>query len=409
MTAARTVEADLLPTVARLRAALAATDLYVQRNEFRGFDPYDALLSPLFRLPFLRSSHYVRLAAQQALKRLPINLRPLLGIERHGSPVAFAWMLEGYAHLWAIDMNRRDYYGEQVETCLRRIAALRSTGYSGDCWGYEFDWEARYATIRAGVPNIVVTGIVANALFEAHRLVGSSSARDSCVRSAEFLLHDLGRTTATDGSFCWSYSPDDRQVVLNATMKGARLCAQAYSLTGDVRLRDTARETVAFVVDHQRSDGAWPYAIGDARSWVDNFHTGYVLECLESYEHHARDDSFSPAKTEGWRYYRSRFLSRDWVPKYFDDNLYPTDATACAQTISTLCTFGDVEAAASVASWTLSNMSRSDGAFIYQRHALYKNRIPYLRWSVAPMFCALTRLLHAIESSVHRDESDHRS
>jgi hypothetical protein len=405
----RTVEADLLPTVARIRAALAATDSYVHRNEFLGHDPYDALLSPLFTLPFLRSSHYVRLAAQQALKRLPVNLRPLLRIERHASPVTFAWMLEGYAHLWAIDTGRRDYYGEQIEKCLDRIDALRSPGYSGDCWGYEFDWEARYATIRAGVPNIVVTGIVSNALFEVQRHVGSSSARDSCVRSAEFLLHDLGRTTATDGSFCWSYSPDDRQVVLNATMKGARLCAQAYSLTGDVRLRDTARQTVAFVVDHQRSDGAWPYAIGDTRSWVDNFHTGYVLECLESYEHHARDDSFRSAKTRGWHYYRSRFLTKDYVPKYFDDALYPTDATACAQTISTLSTFGDVEAAACVASWTLASMSRRDGAFAYQRHALYKNHIPYLRWSVAPIFCALTRLLHAIEPPARRDKSGDRS
>ena len=404
-----TAVAEPLPTVRRLRAALDATDSYVNENEFLGYDPYDALSSPIFRLPFMRSSHYVRLAAQQALKRLPVNARPLLGIRRHGGPVTYAWMLEGYAHLWAIDADRRNYYVEQAEMCMRRIAALRSPGYSGDCWGYEFDWEARYATIPAGVPNIVATGIVANALFEARRLVGSGAARDSCLRAAEFLLHDLRRTTATDGSFCWSYSPGDDQVVLNATMKGARLCAQAYSMTGDVRFRDAARETVAFVVGHQRADGGWPYAIGDTRSWVDNFHTGYVLDCLESYEHHAGDDSFRAAKESGWRYYRSRFLTEDYVPRYFDDRLYPTDATACAQTISTLCTYGDIEAASYVALWTLANMRRSDGAFIYQRHAHYTNRIPYMRWSVAPMFCALARLLRAIETSARPDESDQPS
>jgi len=332
----------------------------------------------------------------------------LLGIRRHASPVTFAWMLEGYAHLWAADADRRDYYAEQVETCLDRIAALRSPGYGGDCWGYEFDWVARYATIPAGVPNIVATGIVANALFEAQRLVGSSSARDSCVRSAEFLLRDLQRTKAEDGSFCWSYSPTDRQVVLNATMKGARLCAQVYSLTGDGRLRENARETVRFVVGHQRPNGAWPYAIGDARSWVDNFHTGYVLDCLRSYQRHTGDDSFGPATTRGWQYYRTHFLTKEYAPKYFDDRLYPTDATACAQTINTLCTFDDVAAAARTAHWTLVNMSRSDGAFVYQRRARYTNRIPYMRWSVAPIFCALSRLLSAIGDSVHGGEPDRR-
>jgi hypothetical protein len=30
------------------------------------------------------------------------------------------------------------------------------------------------------------------------------------------------------------------------------------------------------------------------------------------------------------------------------------------------------------------------------------NRIPYMRWSIAPMFCALSRLLYAIESETGR-------
>ena len=106
------------------------------------------------------------------------------------------------------------------------------------------------------------------------------------------------------------------------------------------------------------------------------------------------------ATARGWQYYRAHFLTKDYVPKYLDDRIYPTDATACAQAITTLCTFDDVTAAARAALWTLANMRRRDGAFIYQRHAHYTNRISYMRWSVAPMFSALARLLYAIDSSV---------
>jgi hypothetical protein len=393
---------ELLATAARIREALDETEAYVRRQDFRGYDPYDVLLSPLFQLPLLRSSHFVRLAAQQMVRRFPVNLRPLLGIEKHASAVTLARMLEGYAHLSAMGPDQRDYYDEPINACLRRIAELRSRGYSGDCWGYEFDWEARYAAVPAEVPNIVATGIVTNALFETYRLAGIRTALDSCGSAAEFVLRDLHRTTASDGSFCWGYVPGDRALVLNATMKGARLCAQVFSSTGDAEHREAGQATVRFVANHQRPDGAWPYSIGDARSWVDNFHTGYLLDCLDAYERFANDDSFSGAKTRGWRYYRANFLSEDYVPKYFDHKLYPVDATACAQAITTLCVFGDISAAARVSQWSLANMRRRDGAFVYQRRARYSNRIPYMRWSIAPMFCALTRLLYAIDTSSAR-------
>jgi hypothetical protein len=382
-----------------LRQALADADAYVTTEDFSGYDPYDALSSPIFKLPLLRSSHYVRVVAQQVVKRLFVNIRPLLGITKKVDAVSVAWMLEGYACLFAIEPSRRDYYRDRIALCLRRIEALHSRGYSGHCWGYEWDWEPHYAAmpVPAGSPNIVATGIVTNALFETHRLTGIQAPLDSCVSAAEFVLRDLERTVTTDGSFCFGYFPGDRQLVPNATMKGARLCAQAFSLTGDREFCDAARETVKFVTAHQRPDGAWPYSLGDARSWVDNFHTGYLLECLEAYERCTNDSSFSSAKTKGWEYYRASFLTEDYVPKYLDHRVTPIDSTACAQTISTLCTFGDVLTAIQVAPWVLAKMQRPDGGFIYQRHSHFTNRIPYMRWSIAPMFCALARLLFAIE------------
>jgi hypothetical protein len=402
----RVLHEELLATAAHLRPVLEEIDGYARRRDFRGYDPYDALLSPLFRLPLLRSSHYIRLAAQQILKRMPVNPRPLLGIVRHLSAVTCARMLEGYVHLSALSPDERNYYDEPITMCLRRLGELRSRGYSGDCWGYEFDWEPRYTTpIPAGVPNIVATGIVTNALFEAYRLAEIRPALDSCASASEFVLRDLPRTAVSGGSFCWGYFPRDRQLVLNATMKGARLCAQVCSQTADAELRETAEATVRFVADQQRGDGSWPYSVGDPRSWVDNFHTGYVLDCLDAYERYTGDDRFAAAKSHGWGYYRANFLTKDYAPKYFDHQLHPIDATACAQTITTLCTFEDVSAAARVAHWTLANMRRRDGAFVYQRHARFTNRVPYMRWSIAPMFCALSRLLYAIEMSSRLDGS----
>jgi len=49
---------------------------YIRKQQYSGYDPYDALNSPVLRgLSF--GNKYLRIAFTQGLKRLPFNLRPL--------------------------------------------------------------------------------------------------------------------------------------------------------------------------------------------------------------------------------------------------------------------------------------------------------------------------------------------
>jgi hypothetical protein len=371
----------------------------MEKARFRGYDPYDALSSPLFRHAPLRHLRVARFGAQQVLKRMPINIRPLLGIPKGYNPVTLAFALQGSAYLACCDAERAAQHRLRAELCRQELIRLRSPGYSGDCWGYDFDWEARYASFPAYTPTVVATGFVSNALFTAYRLLGDEDALALCRGASQFVLRDLNRTPDQDGTFCWSYSPIDHQVVLNASMKGARICAQVFSVTRERELAEAAGRAVRFVSHRQDSDGRWPYALGDKRSWADNFHTGYVLDCFDEYERCTGDRSQHPVLQRGWGYYRRQFVLDDEVPKYYDRRLFPIDANACAQTIMTLCRFGDLSTAMQVALWTISNMQAKDGAFTYRIQRRYSNRTKYMRWSTAPMLCALAALLHAAHSS----------
>jgi len=216
-----------------------------------------------------------------------------------------------------------------------------------------------------------------------------------CKSAVRFVLEDLPRTVE-DGTFCWGYYPSDTQRVLNATMKGARLCAQIYTVTGDEALLEPAAQTAEYVARHQREDGSWPYAVGDARQWADNFHTAYVLDAFDSYERCTADHSFQSAKERGWQYYREQFFLDDTIPRYYPGKAYPIDATACAQSLATLCRFGDVETASQVADWTIRNMQCADGHFAYQVRRRQVVTIPYMRWSSAYMYAGLSRLAYAL-------------
>ena len=366
------------------------------RERFRGYDPYDALTSPLFRLPVLRSSKWFRIAGEQALKRSPLNLRPLLRIPKGYNPVTLALVLEASAHRARAEPEREEIHRQRAADCIAELHRLQTPGFSGACWGYDFPWEARYGHLPSATPTIVATGLVTNALFLAYRLLDAEDAFGLCESATRFVLDDLPRIPGDEGTFCWGYFPGDNQRVLNATMKGARLCAQVYSITGDTSRLEAASQTAKYVARHQREDGSWPYAVGDRRVWADNFHTAYVLDAFDAYEKCTGDDGFRDVKDRGWAHYRRSFFEDDQIPKYYVDQVYPVDATACAQSLLTLCRFGDLQTARAVAEWSINAMQCADGHFAYQVRRRRTVRIPYMRWSSAYMYTGLSRVQAAL-------------
>ncbi len=375
-----------------VKRALLSLESYIHREHRAGYDPYDCLKSPLFSLPLLRSGKSVRLAAQQLVRRIPVNLRPLLRIPKGKNPVTFGLCLKAYSSLFPLFPEQKDFYSQQVEVCLKELTRLRSAGYSGACWGYEFDWDARYARIPAFMPTIVATSIVGDGLYHAQRTFGNAEARALLIDAGSFVTRDLQRTWEGD-TFCFSYSPRDRQTVINATLKGARLLCQVFSLTSDTKLLEDAKATVAFALRHQHADGRWSYSAGDSRTWSDNFHTGYVLDCLDEYSKLSGDRSVVDRIAQGFEFYHKSFFSPEGIPGYYHDRIYPIDATAIAQSILTLTRFGEISLATKVAHWAVRNMQDEDGHFYYRRYRAFTNRISYMRWSNAWMYAALARLL----------------
>jgi hypothetical protein len=215
---------------------------------------------------------------------------------------------------------------------------------------------------------------------------------DLCVGAADFVRTSLRRIH--DGqSICFSYSPYDGQKVINATMFASRLLAEAFQLTANEEYRSDAAMSVEFVLRHQRTDGSWPYAVGDPRQWTDNFHTAYVLECLLDYVELTNDERPLEAIWKGTEFYMGSFFHSGCVPRYYHDRTYPVDTTAVAQSILLLVRLGETARAVDTALWSIRRLQQPDGSFAYRDYRFFVNRIPYMRWSQAWMFAALSRLI----------------
>lgn len=322
---------------------------------------------------------------------MPVNIRPLIGIKKGYNPVTIGICIQAFNYCSEIFSDERNFYENEINKCINEIEKLISKGYSGACWGYDFDWDARYAKIPAFTPTIVATGFITNALFENYKISGDQKSLGLCKSAINFVQKDLNKIYLNK-DFCYSYSPLDKQVVFNATMKGARLLAQIFSITNEINLKNEAFNTVNFVAKSQNIDGSWSYSKGDSRTWVDNFHTGYILNCLKDYSLFCNDDTFDEHINKGLKFYLDSFFEKDGKPKYYSNKLFPIDSTSASQSIITLTKFGHYNLAEKTAKWMLNNMYDKKGYFYFRKYKYFTNRISYMRWSNAWMFLALSYL-----------------
>ena len=215
-----------------INESLSSLQFYIEKNNFKGYDPYDALKSPFFKLPILKTNKILRFLIQQLVKRLPFSVRGLLLVPKGCNPVTLGLSIQAYAYLIKHNPEKKNRNLKKINNLIEELIKMIPKGFSGACWGYDFDWEARNAKIPAYQPTIVATGIITNALFVTYKITGNIRCAKLLESAVNFVINDLNRTYQND-SFCFSYSPHDNQQVFNASMKGVRLLAQAFHINGN--------------------------------------------------------------------------------------------------------------------------------------------------------------------------------
>lgn len=391
--------------------SFAALRSWCEAERFKGWDPYDGLNSKVFQaLPFLSKSAICRLAVIQGFKRSPINLRRMALVPKEYNAKGIGLFLQGYCNLYKAvsarpeleeKLGTKEEILSRVHELARLLISLQSKGYSGACWGYNFDWQARRLFLFPKfTPTVVATSFCATALMEAYEVTGDRYYLDTALSSAEFIIKDLHRTPCS-GGFLFSYSPlKGNDTVYNASLLGSRLLSYCYRYTHKEEYKELAEQSVKTCCSAQESDGSWVYGMLPVQSWKDSFHTGYNLDGLIAYQELCNDTTYSEAIRKGFDYYIANFFEADGTPKYYNDRTYPIDIHCPGQLLVTLARLHRYEEykelADKVLDWTVGHMQDRRGYFYYQLKPGISSRIPYMRWSNAFMFCALSyRLLES--------------
>lgn len=393
-------------TRAAVLDAVRDLDRWGRARGWSGTDPYDALNARRLTAP-LRRTPTGRRILTQVVKRSPIDLRPLLAISPGRSAAALAWLASAYAR----DTDSIfDDPAQGLRDAIETLLDLRCPAFAEPCWGYHFDVQTRVFFYPRSTPNTIATAFAGHAFLDAYDRMGEARWLDVAQATGDFFLAHVPATETPDGIF-FGYLVGDRTPIHNASLLICSLLARLARRTERSVFAERAAAGVAYALAHQNPDGSWAYGEQEHLRWVDNFHTGYVLDALMiCRDAGIADDRLNPALERGLTYYRRELFREDGAPKYYPSSLYPIDSQCVAQGIQTFALASRIESsyadwAWQVAAFAIDNMRRPDGAFIFQRRRLWTNPTPHIRWCEAPMLLALANLL----MSPKRNGEDARS
>lgn len=369
---------------------------YIEKEEFKGHDPYDTLNS---FIPFSKFGKWLPILAIQFQKRNPINIRPLLGIKKGYNPKAIGLLLYAYCILY--EKNKNKEYKNYIDFLFEWLQNNYSTGYSGYCWGYNFDWASPEKLVNAYTPSIVVTGFVCKGIYQYYKITKNEEALAILQSAVNFLLTDLEKSETTEG-ICFSYTPVLKDCCYNASMLGAELLIKTYSLTQNMKYLELAKQTVNFVISKQNSEGKWNYSInlktGAERKQID-FHQGFILDSLYDFVKYSgsEEKKYESSIIKGAEFYKSEQFFSNGQSKWRLPKNWPVEIHNQAQGIITFSLLSELNTeylnfARTIAEWTIKNMQHKTGYFYYRKNKLYMNKISYMRWSQAWMLLALSTL-----------------
>jgi len=393
--------------LADILSALNRLDGWIKTEEWKGWDPYDALSSTfLQRLTF--GNRIIGIGVTQLLRRSPINFRPYLGIRKQVNSKGAGLMLSAYLKLYQMDPSSQRL--DDIHTISVWLENNTVSGFKGASWGYYFPWANRDFYAPAGAPNAVATCFIAYAFLEMNRLqvqmpellTGLTlEPLDFLSGACKFILEELNRYKPANDELCFSYTPYDNRYLHNINILCARLLVEIFRITGDECLINTATNAVRYLINRQQADGSWYYGEGKRERFIDSFHTGFILVSLSRIAKLLEIDHLRERMFRGYEYWKENLFLDNLVPKYYPNRAFPIDNHSIAQAILTYLEFSDhdpraEEQAYALAKWAIGSMQNVKGYFYYQNNRFFNNKIPYMRWSQAWMYYALSELIYAV-------------
>src|SRR5215472_14818306 len=237
--------------------------------------------------------------------------------KRQRFPIADAHYAMGFATLSEV-LGEKKYYQRAVHF-LEVLETTRCPGQKHYAWGYPFDWVGIGGTIKQGTPLITTEPYVYEAFSQVYEIDKNAKWREIMQSLARHASENYLEVETSPLASRTSYTPFPEPIggVVNASAYRAFLLTKAALDFSEDEYRRQAERNMHFVLESQNVDGSWYYAMDGKRSFVDHFHTCFVLKALVKIERLSGGRACTEAIEKGITYYLGNLFDRSGLPRPF--------------------------------------------------------------------------------------------
>lgn len=393
------------PFTEQLKPSCARFLAWLDRVGYESYDPYD-LWGTRYGL-WSRKVYYAKgklgiplVAPLVAIDLLCPSLRKFF-VRMDRFATCDAQLLLAFLNLHQVTGEPK--YLKRAVALGDEILGYSIPGFRGPCWGYPFDWQNNKDEVwPKNTPYITCTPYCYEAYLGLLEATGDERYHQLAAGIAEFVHGDLKDLPTGPDTAAGSYSPFDQRQVVNATAYRAYVLADAGARFGREDYLEASRRNLNFVLESQAEDGSWLYAMNEAKSYIDNFHTCFNLKNLFKIHRIAPDARIESSIRRGFSYYREQLIDAEGNPKPFAIKprlqLAKLEMYDFAEGITLGSLIGGMipeagELARNLAGKLIHEHQLPAGHFVTRVfRGGFRHRFPFLRWSQAQLFYALTNL-----------------
>ena len=321
---------------------------------------------------------------------------------RQRFPIGDAHYAMAFVRRFAATNDQHDY--RRATHFLQVLLSTAVRAQTGFGWGYPFDWVTIDGTIPARTPLITTLPYVYEAFATVFEVDRASRWSDVMRLIAEHALLDYPDHPWRGSGRTCSYSPlpGDHGGVVNASAYRAFLLARAWRDFGERRYLDAAQPNLEFVLGAQNPDGSWHYAVDGRRTFVDHYHTCFVLKALLKIDDLTGGSSCQGAIDAGLDYYVQHLFDASGLPRPFAHpprlTVYRRELYDYAECINLLSLArrrhpGSESIQRRVVDDIVARWQRPEGAFRTRQLILGWDNVPMHRWGQSQLLRSLCGLL----------------
>lgn len=262
------------------------TEFFCLRDDLSTSDPYDIWKTGIGH--YLKQKFYFHrrlflpAVGLCSLYDFYLNNRRRLGYRKQEFPIVRGMAALALLKLYSVHPQER--YLQSAEAHLRWLLKNHSTGYKGIGWGLGFASQINQTIYHeANTPYSTMTPYCTEALVAFHEYRKEDWLKEAITGCLRFFLEDLKVVYEDEKWLCTSYVPLFDRTVYNATsytMYMYALLSSWGSAEQQIEMQRRMKKIRSFILDNQNADGSWLYAYNDSNTFIDCFHSCFVMKNL---------------------------------------------------------------------------------------------------------------------------------